>query len=252
MSEANGPAMAQRLSPNCSARARGIEPDMVLLHYTAMASADLAADWLCDPKSSVSCHYLVDEDGAIVAIVPEDARAWHAGAASWAGVEDINSCSIGIEIQNPGPQAGYPDFPTKQMAALEELCADIMLRHAIAPERVLAHSDVAPTRKIDPGEKFDWAWLANKGIGHWVEPASVTEGDVLGPGSEGQAVETCQGALRAYGYFIPATGVYDALTEQVVKAFQRHFRQARVDGLFDASTRVTLERLSAALTGEGV
>jgi len=134
-------------SPNNEARVGGRSPDMLILHYTGMESAEAALDWLTREESKVSCHYLVDEEGRIAQMVAEGARAWHAGQSLWAGETDLNSCSIGIEIHNPGHDFDYPDFPEMQMCAVEALCLDILGRHAIPPDRVLAHSDIAPGRK---------------------------------------------------------------------------------------------------------
>lgn len=235
-------------SPNFEPRRNGREPDLLLLHYTGMTSAEAALDWLTDPGAHVSCHYLVDEEGRVTQMVAEEMRAWHAGASNWAGEDDINSCSIGVEIQNPGHEFGYPDFAQLQMDAVEALCRDIVSRNAVPPRRVLAHSDVAPARKADPGEKFDWARLARAGVGLWVEPEPVTDGPGLGPGDAGEDVEALQRSLSRYGYGIAATGDYDEATRIVVTAFQRHFRPAMVDGRADRSTRVTLDRLLAALS----
>lgn len=230
-------------SPNIEARRADLKPDMLILHYTGMDDARAACRWLCDPVSKVSCHYLIDERGAIIQIVDESMRAWHAGVSSWKGDEDINSRSIGIEVQNPGHTAGYPDFPEAQMLAVIALCKDIIARHAIHPTRVLGHSDIAPMRKIDPGEKFDWARLHAEGIGHWVTPEPIAGGTFLQLGDEGQAVEALQGMLRLYGYATEINGVYDVFTQATVRAFQRHFRQARVDGIADSSTVTTLHHL---------
>jgi N-acetylmuramoyl-L-alanine amidase len=235
-------------SPNVEPRREGQAIDMLILHYTGMASADKACAWLCSTESKVSCHYLVDEAGGVVNIADEELRAWHAGVSSWKGETDINSRSIGIEIHNPGHAAGYPDFPPAQMAAVARLARAICQRHAIPPERVLAHSDVAPARKIDPGEKFDWAYLRAHGVGHWVEPSLMLPGAALQPGAMGGAVSELQSMLACYGYGIAVTGTYDGLTEAVVKAFQRHFRQSRVDGAADAATVETLRLLLDSLT----
>lgn len=230
-------------SPNFGPRADGVAIDILLLHYTGMPSAEAARDWLCDPVSKVSCHYFVHEDGSVLRLVDEGHRAWHAGVGTWQGRADINSRSIGIEIANPGHDHGYSDFPDIQMVAVEALCVDILSRHAIAARNVLAHSDTAPGRKIDPGEKFDWARLHAAGIGHWAEPVPITDGPVLRPGDEGPEIEDLQARLRSYGYGIDIAGVYDRWMRTVVTAFQRHFRPARVDGVADASTRDTLARL---------
>jgi N-acetylmuramoyl-L-alanine amidase len=235
-------------SPNFEPR-RGVgHPDMLLLHYTGLKSCAKAIDWLSRPESKVSCHYVVDEAGQITQMVAEDQRAWHAGLASWHGETDINSASVGIEIHNPGHELGYPEFPEAQMRALEALCADIIARHRIRTERVLAHSDVAPKRKKDPGEKFPWARLAGKGIGHWVPPVAVLAADPgIARDAAGPLVADVQGMLASYGYGIQPTGGFDPLTEFVVTAFQRHFRPERVDGRIDQSTITTLEHLAAAL-----
>lgn len=232
-------------SPNHSER-QGGRPDMILLHYTGMRDADAALARLCDPQAKVSCHYLVFEDGRTVQLVPEARRAWHAGVSTWKGDTDINSRSIGIEIANPGHDFGYPEFPRAQVDAVVALCRDILARHAIPRERVLAHSDVAPDRKNDPGEKFPWRRLADAGVGLWVEPAPLADGRTLGPGANGAAVRDLQAALAEYGYGIRASGSYDEATRIVVAAFQRHFRPARIDGLADPSTVATLQALMAA------
>jgi len=233
-------------APNREPRQNGREPDLLLLHYTGMDSADAALDWLTREDSKVSCHYLVDEDGNITQMVREGERAWHAGQSLWAGETDINSCAIGIEIHNPGHDIDYHDFPEAQMRAVEALCLDVLARHTIRPERVLAHSDVAPGRKRDPGEKFDWARLADGGIGLWVTPAPLGGDAGFGPGDEGEAVTKLQQDLAAFGYGVEITSTYGRGLENVVEAFQRHFRPKRVDGRADASTRDTLERLLAA------
>ena len=163
-------------SPNHGDR-RGFAPELVVIHYTGMASCAEARARLCDPLAEVSAHWLIAEDGATEALVPEDRRAWHAGAGSWQGREDVNSRSIGIELANPGDRP----FPEPQMAALEHLLAAIMARHGIGPARVIAHSDMAPGRKIDPGARFDWRRLALQGLSIWPEPGSEAPlGQALG------------------------------------------------------------------------
>jgi N-acetylmuramoyl-L-alanine amidase len=237
-----------RVSPNFGQRHDIPAPDMIVLHYTGMESGDAAEAWLCNPASEVSSHYLVHEDGRIVQMVRERDRAWHAGKSSWHGRTDINSCSVGIEIVNPGHAFGYKAFPKEQIAAVIELCQGIAIRHAIRPERVLAHSDIAPGRKVDPGEKFPWKVLAGAGVGLFVQPARNTPGVVLDLGSAGPAVEELQSLLFHYGYGIDITGAFDEQTRTVVAAFQRHFRPRRVDGIADRSTLDTLRRLIGALT----
>jgi N-acetylmuramoyl-L-alanine amidase len=235
-------------SPNHDERM--LPTDILLLHYTGMTSTAAAIGRLCDPASKVSSHYVVDEHGKVLQLVPEARRAWHAGQSSWQGESDINSRSIGIEIANPGHSFGYPDFPQAQIATVIALCRDIVARHRIRADLVLAHSDVAPQRKVDPGEKFPWAELHHAGIGASIAPSPILPGGGLGPGDCGPAVADLQAALRDYGYGIAATGVYDELTQAVVTAFQRHFRTNRIDGRADQSTIETLRALLAA-TGRG-
>jgi N-acetylmuramoyl-L-alanine amidase len=237
-------------SANYGDRAKGRQPDMIVLHYTGMPEVEGAIRQLCAAGTDVSAHYIVLEDGRIVQLVPEAKRAWHAGVSSWAGEEDINSCSIGIEIVNRGHDWGYPEFPLRQIAAVIALCRGIMLRRKVPSHRVLAHSDVAPARKKDPGEKFPWHSLANSGVGHWVQPAPIVHGESLKLGSINENVEGMQRALARYGYGVPVTGKYDGPTMEVVSAFQRHFRPARVDGVADHSTLATLQSLIASLPAE--
>lgn len=241
-------------SPNHGER-RGCErPDHLILHYTGMKTGAEALARLCDPQAEVSCHYFIWDDGQIVQMVPENRRAWHAGRSGWAGVSDINSRSIGIEIVNSGHDwlglgEDLPDFPDVQIKAVIRLCADLILRHPIKPQSVLAHSDIAPGRKCDPGEKFPWDRLAKAGIGHWVAPAPIRAGVSYGLGDEGQPIRALQALLSVYGYDLAMTGVYDEATKRVVEAFQRHFRPALVDGRADLSTLETLRNLVAALPG---
>lgn len=238
-------------SPNIEPRRTGFRPDLLLLHYTGMHSVEKAIDWLARPESKVSCHYVVAEDGTITQMVAEGVRAWHAGQSCWAGVEDINSCSIGIEIHNPGHAQGYPDFPAAQVGAVTRLSADIVTRHRIARGRVLAHSDVAPMRKIDPGEKFDWKGLAEAGVGRWIMPAPIEEdGWSLGPGARSERIADAQHLLRSYGYGIEVTGLLDTVTVFVLRAFQLHWRPARIDSRLDHSTLETLRRLQATAQGD--
>jgi len=238
-------------SPNYGERAGGRRPDMILLHYTGMDTSAAALEWLCREESQVSCHYFVHEDGRIDQLVPEERRAWHAGKSFWKGETDINSCSIGIEIANPGHPGGLPDFPERQVEAVVELCRDCGERWQIAPQRVLAHSDVAPNRKVDPGEKFPWDVLFRRGVGHWVEPAPVAGGRYFQRGDRGQPVEALQSMLSIYGYAVEITGLFCEQTEGAVAAFQRHFRQSRVDGIADVSTIDTLHRLLVSLPDLG-
>jgi N-acetylmuramoyl-L-alanine amidase len=232
-------------SSNFGVRAGGQRPDCLLLHYTGMPTGAAALALLCDPASQVSCHYLVFEDGVVVQLVEERWRAWHAGKSFWKGERDINSRSIGIEIVHPGHDAlsqQMPPYPQPQIAAVIELCGDIVRRHLIPPERVLAHSDVAPERKIDPGERFPWRELHRAGIGHWVEPTPLDAAE-NGLSAPRDAMRSMQEMLVRYGYDLVVSGLCDERTRRVLAAFQRHFRPARVDGIADPSTICTLQRL---------
>ncbi|QKC83057.1 N-acetylmuramoyl-L-alanine amidase [Mesorhizobium sp. NZP2077] len=241
------PSAEVRVSPNFGPRRDAPGPDMIVLHYTGMATGAGAEAWLCDPASEVSAHYLVHENGHIVQMVRESERAWHAGKSSWFGRTDINSCSVGIEIVNPGHSLGYPGFPRRQIDAVIGLCKGIAGRHAIPARRVLAHSDVAPGRKIDPGEKFPWAALFKAGVGHLVPAAPIRRGTALKPGDSGADVEALQSTLALYGYGVEISGIFDHQTRIVVEAFQRHFRPRLVDGLADDSTMRTLQELLASM-----
>ena len=203
---------------------------MLVLHYTGMRTCFAALDRLCDPAARVSAHYLIDEDGTVHGLVAEDRRAWHAGVSRWRGGRDVNGRSIGIELVNPGHEFGYRAFADAQMDALIALCAGILARHPIPPRNVVGHSDVAPARKQDPGERFDWPRLAQRGIGLWpgsFAPLDVPRTDVLA-------------MLGTYGY---DTGADDAGAGAAVIAFQRHFRPTRVDGMADAETAGRLAAL---------
>ncbi|MEP0943719.1 MAG: N-acetylmuramoyl-L-alanine amidase [Rhizobiaceae bacterium] len=229
---------------------RAAAPDVLLLHYTGMeddAAGSGALKWLCCEESGVSCHYLVRQTGEVVQMVPEAKRAHHAGVGAWAGDDDTNSRSIGIEIVNGGHPAGLPDFPQVQMAAIAALSKDIIARHGIVPRHVLGHSDIAPGRKVDPGENFDWKYLAEQGVGHWVEPAPIRSGRYFQRGDKGQPVEALQSMLVLYGYGLEVTGEFDDRTQIVVEAFQRHFRTELVDGVADISTIETLHLLLKTL-----
>lgn len=234
-------------SPNFDDRPSDKPIDMLVLHYTGMASAAAALDRMTDAEAKVSAHYMIDEDGGLYVLVPEGKRAWHAGLSSWAGERDINSLSVGIELVNPGHPTegyagGYRPFPNPQMARLERLARDIVARHAIPAHRVLGHSDVAPFRKCDPGELFDWERLARAGVG-LASRAAPAQGPDLAPGDSGDAVRRLQRDLARFGYGIEVTGHYDAATETVVTAFQRHYRRRLVTGLADGASQGVLADL---------
>jgi len=243
-----GLRIRDRPSPNHDARPEGQPIDTLILHYTGMPDAAGALERLCDPGAAVSAHWLVEEDGTVWALVPEQRRAWHAGLSWWRGAAALNARSIGIEIVNPGHEHGYRPFPPAQMQAVAALCRAILARHPIPPARVLAHSDVAPARKQDPGELFDWEGLAAQGVGLWpgAAPEAARELPALGPGApEDEATTTLRRSLRAIGYHVPAAGGHDATLAQVVAAFQRHWAPHRTDGVADGETRWRIARVAA-------
>jgi len=224
------PPIVDLASPNHDARPSGI--DMLVLHYTGMKTARDAIDRLRDPQAKVSSHYVVDEDGAIYRLVPEDRRAWHAGVSFWRGRTGLNDVSIGIEIVNPGHDWGYRPFPATQMQSVTALSQAILARHPIRARNVVAHSDVAPDRKQDPGELFPWPELATAGVGLW--PDGNGQGTGAGAWDEAQV----RAALGTVGY--DATHA-DLAT--LVRAFQRHWRPEAVTGLPDIGTILRLDRL---------
>lgn len=239
------------LSPNFDAR-RG-PPDMLVLHYTGMQSADAAVQRLCDPEARVSAHYVVDEDGAVLRLVPEERRAWHAGRGVWLGETDCNAASIGIEIVNPGHEFGYRAFPDAQIKAVIDLIGDIRSRWTIPDNRIIGHSDLAPERKQDPGELFPWKSLAASGHGLWFEPAPeriAALGVPLKVGDEGLGVIVLRAGLHRLGYGLKPGGDYDDETRLTVEAFQRHWRPSQVDGIADGETRATLMGVLQLATAE--
>lgn len=216
-------------SPNFDDRPAGQKIDMLVLHYTGMRDAKAALDRLVDPAAQVSAHYLIDEDGTVVRLVDESKRAWHAGVSTWRGESGVNARSIGIELVNPGHEFGYRPFNEAQMAALEQLARAILARHHISARNVVGHSDVAPTRKSDPGELFDWRRLATAGIGLW--PTTM----IVEPTAENGVAE----ALADIGYDI-------ADRRAAVIAFQRRFAPHRLDGVPDLETRCAIAAVRAA------
>ena len=230
------PAIEPRPSPNHDARMRDISH--IIVHYTDMADCDAALTRLCDAAAKVSVHYFIRRDGHIFQLVEDDRRAWHAGVSYWRGETDMNSASLGIELDHDGHKDGKMDaFPDVQMAALISLLQQLTARHDIAPQNILGHSDIAPGRKIDPGEAFDWAALNKAGFGLWVDNVAIQDVPPLGLGSDDKAVAPLQKALAAIGYQIAADGVFGPQTQAVIAAFQRHFRPSKVDGIADAETQ---------------
>jgi N-acetylmuramoyl-L-alanine amidase len=227
-------------SPNFDARTA--PPDMIVLHYTGMTDGPSALARMRDPQAKVSAHYMVEEDGRVFALVPEARRAWHAGRSFWRGETDINACSVGVELVNPGHEFGYRAFAEPQIAALIDLLGEVRSRWTVPDARILGHSDIAPERKTDPGELFPWRRLAAAGHGLWAEP-EASPGAALGPGDEGLGVLALQAGLRRFGYDCEPTGLFDERLSLLLRAFQRHWRPERVDGLADGETRARLVAL---------
>ncbi len=217
---------------------RGCPVDMLILHYTGMKSAQDALDRLRDPQAAVSSHYVVDEDGTVFRLVPEDRRAWHAGVSYWRGHSTLNARSIGIEIVNPGHEWGYRDFPVLQLAAVCDLCLLILARHGIPARNVIAHSDVAPDRKEDPGERFDWQALAENGVGLW--PRDAPDIGTTGAIRDAATLRPVRAALAEIGYRVAPEGALDPALSSVLRAFQRHWRPEAVTGQADDGTLVRL------------
>jgi len=202
-------------SPNHEPRPGAVTPSLVIIHYTGMADGTSALARLCDPVAKVSAHYVVEEDGRVFALVAEDRRAWHAGVSCWGGVTDVNSASIGIEVVNPGHAFGYRAFPPAQMQAVLALCQNIKQRLRLPAAAFWGHSDIAPARKEDPGELFDWHFLAQNGVGIWPKKA-------LAPAAP-PSIAALQALLGRIGYACPQSGMADATTQSIITAFQRHF-----------------------------
>jgi len=215
--------ITQRPSPNFDDRPDDVAIDMLVLHYTGMETGTAALDRLCNEESKVSSHYLVEEDGTIIQLVEDTKRAWHAGASYWSGRESLNAYSVGIEIVNPGHEWGYQDFPEVQMEAVKDLSVHLIKTHGIPQYNVVAHSDIAPDRKEDPGEKFDWKFMARNGVGIW--PAAY---DVM------QAPDMRE-AMKALGIIGYKVGTNEQ-NFQAVRAFQRRYRGNQVDGNLDKIT----------------
>jgi len=232
--------MIETPSPNYNERPAGVPIDMLVLHYTGMKTCEDALDRLCDPATEVSAHYLIAEDGTVHRLVPEEYRAWHAGVACWRGEAGVNDRSIGIEMVNPGHEFGYRDFPPAQIAALIPLCRDILSRHPIPARNVVGHSDVSPTRKQDPGEKFPWARLAAEGIGLW------PDGRPDGPERKSTVhLDDPIALLSAIGY-------ETADQAATVTAFQRRFFLGNMSGALDDETAAMIAAVYSMMVTDQV
>jgi N-acetylmuramoyl-L-alanine amidase len=221
--------------------------DMLILHYTGMQTAHAAIDRLRDPSARVSSHYVVQEDGVALRLVPEERRASHAGISYWRGHTGLNDRSIGIEVVNPGHAWGYRDFPAAQMATVRDLCLEILSRHPISARNVIAHSDVAPDRKEDPGERFDWHGLARHGVGLW--PERVMDLGTGGAVGDAARLRDVRHALAAIGYRVAPEGPLDEALAMVLRAFQRHWRPEAVTGQADDGTRARVLAVARLVGG---
>ena len=225
-------------SPNQDDRPDNSPIDMVILHYTGMKTAREAVERLRDPAAKVSSHYLVDEDGYVLRLVAEERRAWHAGVSYWRGQRGLNDRSIGIEIVNPGHGLGYRDFPVLQLVSVCDLCLEILSRHEVPARNFVAHSDVAPDRRDDPGEKFDWEGLARNGVGLW--PEDVPDLGTGGAVRDAASLRDVRAALAHIGYEVAPEGALDPALAAVLRAFQRHWRPEAVNGQADSGTLARL------------
>lgn len=239
------PPIIETPSPNRNERKLPIS--IIVLHYTGMESGQAALDRMRDPDAQVSAHYMVEEDGRVFRLVAEADRAWHAGVSAWNGITDVNSASIGIEIVNGGHDYGLPDFPDTQINAVIPLCKRILMSHDIAPQNIVAHSDIAPDRKDDPGEKFPWAGLAAAGIGLWPGEPNDDRRVLFELGDRDRGISLIQRGLAGLGYGVELDGVMTDRTVAVIRAFQRRFRANKVDGIVDMETLDLVSRLARML-----
>ena len=240
-----------RPSPNFDGRPHGVTPDMLVLHYTGMPTGQAALERLCDPAAKVSAHYMIEEDGTIFRLVAEEMRAWHAGVSFWQGQTDINGCSIGIELVNPGHEWGYRQFPDTQIERLIELARDVLGRHQIPPQRSLGQSAVAPGRRQDPGELVPWATLARAGVGLWPCEQANIAAEPTGAAHRPDGLKTFFEELSVFGYGIESSGRYRSGATEAVTAFQRHWRPDKIDGVPDDETRMVLNSLISQTMSPG-
>jgi len=243
-------------SPNHDERPAGMPVDMLILHYTGMRTGQAAIDRLRSQAAKVSSHYVVEEDGTVFRLVPEGRRAWHAGISWWRGHEALNDRSVGIEIVNPGHEWGFRDYPVLQLAVVCDLCLEILSRHAIPARNIVGHSDVAPDRKQDPGEKFDWEGLSRNGVGLWPHDMPRLDAGGMGFGGathgevrDAASLRPVRAALAAIGYKTAPEGPLDPGLSTVLRAFQRHWRPEAITGQADAGTLARLLAVAGAVGG---
>lgn len=239
-------------SPNFNDRKLPIS--ILVLHYTGMENGEVAKARLCDPAAEVSAHWIVHEDGRHESLVDESDRAWHAGLGSWNGITDINSASIGIEIVNGGhnfplSDGSLPPYPDVQVLAVIKLAKEIIGRHDIQTNNIVGHSDIAPERKDDPGEHFPWSGLAAAGVGFWPGVLPDDQRVVFEAGDRDRGISIVQRGLADLGYGASVSGCLDEPTQAIIRAVQRRYRPARIDGVIDMQVMEVLKRLSAAIRG---
>jgi len=223
---------------------RALPISMLVLHYTGMESGDAALERMRDPNAKVSAHYMIEEDGGIFQLVDDEKRAWHAGVSFWNGESDINSSSIGVEIVNSGHEYGLPEFPDNQIEAVMSLSSELIEKHDILNTNVVGHSDIAPGRKQDPGEKFPWKKLAQNGIGYWPEGIGDDMRVLFDDGARDRGVSVIQRGLAYIGYSIEVNGELDQNTRVVLVALQRRYRPNKIDGLIDVQTLEIITKLA--------
>lgn len=231
-------------SPNHDERSTPIT--VLVLHYTGMENGPVALERMCSARSKVAAHYMVEEDGQVFQLVDEERRAWHAGVSSWQGAIDINSASVGIEIVNGGHDYDLPDFPAAQIQVVTALSKAIIERRGIQMMNVVGHSDIAPARKQDPGEKFPWRALASAGVGFWPTNISKDQRVLFEKGSNDRGVAILQSGLAFVGYGVEVNGKMDAQTCDVVSAVQRRYRPDSITGEVDVQTMEIITKLADA------
>ncbi len=237
--------MTLNLSPNWNERPDGAVINTVIIHYTGMQTGQAALERLCNKESEVSAHYLIEENGIVHQLVNEEKRAWHAGVSHWRGCDNLNHNSIGIELVNPGHEFGYRAFPDMQIHILLGLLEEINERHPITKAGFIGHSDIAPMRKTDPGELFPWKLCWEHGFGLWSLEDGTNEEILLKLGDAGNQVQKLNELLKIIGYNITNCDVFDAETEMALRAFQAHWRQSKVSGIYDKGTKLILQDIAA-------
>lgn len=239
-----------RPSPNYNERPAGAEVDTVVIHYTGMVSAGAALERLCNKDAEVSSHFLIDEAGGLYELVHPEKRAWHAGVSNWQGRDNLNHSSIGIELVNPGHEFGYRPFPEAQITSLLELLVFLKDVYAIPRERYIGHSDIAPFRKMDPGELFPWKRLAAAGFGVFPQKDHSDQTIIKKAGDNGPEIKMLNKQLGIIGYDGFDRDAFGDHTAQIIRAFQAHWRPEGVHGKLDAGTWSALNEVAQLIIGD--